>query len=96
MNEKKIFITILPKETTFLFNQKTNDKLTYIEKLQSKNKSVSTFGNGLNDPEAMAQSNVGITLSENIKVFSPARDAILDATKFNQIANYIYASKKAI
>ena len=94
--EKQYLETVLPKETTFLFNQKPNDKLTYVEKLQSKNKSVSMIGDGLNDAGALAQSNVGIALSENINVFSPACDAILDASKFNQIANYIYASKKAI
>ncbi len=94
--EKNYLENILPKETSFLFNQKPEDKLTYIAQLQAKKQNVIMIGDGLNDAGALAQSNVGIALSENINVFSPACDAILDASKFNQIGSYIKASKKAI
>ena len=94
--EKKYLEELLPKKTSFLFNQKPEDKLLYVEELQTKGEHVIMVGDGLNDAGALAQSNVGISLSENINVFSPACDAILDASKFNQIGNYIKASKKAI
>ncbi|WP_370407627.1 heavy metal translocating P-type ATPase [Tenacibaculum dicentrarchi] len=94
--EKKFLEDLLPKNTSFLFNQKPEDKLNYVENLQNKGESVIMIGDGLNDAGALAQSNVGISLSENINVFSPACDAILDASKFNEIGNYIKASKKAI
>ena len=54
------------------------------------------IGDGLNDAGALAQSDVGIAISENVNVFSPACDAILDASKFNQLYNYINVSKSAI
>ncbi len=94
--EKKYLEEVLPKEASFLFNQKPNDKLEYVEKLQKDKKSVIMIGDGLNDAGALAQSNVGIALSENINVFSPACDAILDASKFSEIGSYIKASKKAV
>ncbi|OSY88000.1 ATPase [Tenacibaculum holothuriorum] len=94
--EKQFLEELLPEKTSFLFNQKPEDKLKYVENLQTKDKQVVMIGDGLNDAGALAQSNVGIALSENINVFSPACDAILDASKFNQIGNYIKASKKAI
>ncbi|MEX6626182.1 heavy metal translocating P-type ATPase [Tenacibaculum salmonis] len=94
--EKKFLEDLLPKNTSFLFNQKPEDKLNYVEDLQNKGESVIMIGDGLNDAGALAQSNVGISLSENINVFSPACDAILDASKFNEISGYIKASKKAI
>ena len=86
----------LPKNTQLLFNQKPEDKLNYIARLQESGQKTAMIGDGLNDAGALAQSNVGISLSENINTFSPACDAILDASKFNQIASYINASKKAI
>ena len=94
--EKEYLSTRLPKKVNYLFNQKPEDKLAYIESLQKEGKKVMMIGDGLNDAGALAQSDVGISLSENINVFSPACDAILDATKFENIAMYLQVSKKAI
>ena len=86
----------LPKGTNLLFNQKPEDKLEVVADLQKKHQKVMMIGDGLNDAGALAKSDVGIALSENINVFSPACDGILDASKFNKIGAYILASKKAI
>ncbi|MCF6280110.1 MAG: heavy metal translocating P-type ATPase metal-binding domain-containing protein [Flavobacteriaceae bacterium] len=87
---------LLPSKTKLIFNQKPDDKLEYIKGLQSKSAKIMMVGDGLNDAGALAQSNVGISISENINVFSPACDAILDASKFDQLYSYIKASKSAI
>ncbi|MCB4798708.1 heavy metal translocating P-type ATPase [Neotamlana laminarinivorans] len=87
---------LLPSKTKLIFNQKPNDKLEYIKHHQNNGANVLMIGDGLNDAGALAQSNVGIAISENINVFSPACDAILDASKFNQLYHYIKASKVAI
>ncbi|PCJ95314.1 MAG: heavy metal translocating P-type ATPase [Flavobacteriaceae bacterium] len=94
--EKSRLEGLLPKGTLLLFNQKPKNKLEYIKALQEQNKKVLMVGDGLNDAGALAQSNVGIAISENVNVFSPACDGIMDASKFGQLHHYILASKKAM
>ncbi len=86
---------ILPKNTSLLFNQRPEDKLEYISGLQ-KHKNVLMVGDGLNDAGALAQSDVGISVSENINVFSPACDAILDASQLTKLPAFIKISKKSM
>lgn len=87
---------LLPSKTKLLFNQKPDDKLEYIKYHQTEGAKVLMVGDGLNDAGALAQSDVGVVISENINVFSPACDAILDASKFNHLYSYIKASKSAL
>jgi P-type Cu+ transporter len=94
--ERRILEKMLPVGTTMVFNQKPEDKLAYIEQLQNEGKNVMMIGDGLNDAGALAQSDVGLSISENVNVFSPACDGILDATQFKNIGFFMRYSKHAM
>lgn len=81
---------------TLFFKQKPQDKLNFISKEQKAGNHVLMIGDGLNDAGALRQSDVGIAISEDIKVFSPACDAILDASKFSQLSVFLKFSKTSL
>ena len=94
--ERTTLEQLLPKGTELIFNQKPEQKLEFIKNLQEKGKNVMMVGDGLNDAGALAQSNVGISISENVNVFSPACDAILDAGEFQKLNYFLKLSKNSI
>ena len=78
------------------FDQSPTDKYTQIDQLQKKGHQVSMIGDGLNDAGALKKSNVGIAVSDNINVFSPSCDAILDARQISRFDQLIDISLKSI
>ncbi|WP_396596828.1 heavy metal translocating P-type ATPase [Dokdonia sp. R86516] len=94
--ERTFLSQLLPDNATLLFNQKPGDKLDFIKNLQEQGKNVLMVGDGLNDAGALAQSHVGISISENVNVFSPACDGILDASKFTDIVTFLNLSHKGV
>lgn len=94
--EKPVLTKMLPKTTQMFFNQKPDSKMKLVEKIQSEDKKVAMIGDGLNDAGALKQANIGIAISENVNVFSPACDAIMDASQLYKLNLYVDISKKGI
>ncbi len=78
------------------FNQKPQDKMNFITDLQRQDKSVLMTGDGLNDSGAFMSSDVALSLADDIYHFSPAGDAILEASKFKNFHQYISFAQKSM
>ncbi|PQJ32344.1 ATPase [Nonlabens arenilitoris] len=94
--EKKHLKELLPSDVILKFNQQPEQKLNYIKDLQSQGARVMMVGDGLNDAGALAQSDVGISIAENVNVFTPACDAIMDASIIDRMDDVITLSRKAV
>jgi Cu+-exporting ATPase len=94
--EKFNLLKFFNKEDELLFNQSPEDKLNYIQSLQSSNTKVLMVGDGLNDAGALKKSDVGIAVTEDISSFSPACDAILDASNLRLLPKFLNYSQSAI
>ncbi|WP_224487955.1 heavy metal translocating P-type ATPase [Robertkochia flava] len=95
-SERENLEKLLPAGTRMFFEQKPDDKLEYIRFHQQEGSGIMMVGDGLNDAGALQQSDVGVAIAENVNVFSPACDAILDAEKLDALDGYLSASRKAV
>jgi Cu+-exporting ATPase len=95
-NEKEALIQYFTDESNLYFNQTPVDKLEKIKSLQSNKKTILMIGDGLNDAGALKQSDIGISVTENINSFSPACDGILESNSFNRLYDLIKFSKTSM
>lgn len=94
--EKQMLLKWFKDEKYLHFNMKPSDKLDYIKYLQENSKNVLMIGDGLNDAGALQQSQVGLTIADDIYNFSPACDGILESGRFQSLPEFFKLSKNAI
>jgi Cu+-exporting ATPase len=87
--ELKNLRNIFGTKAKLLFHQQPHEKLAYIKHLQQNGQSVLMIGDGLNDAAALRQSTVGIAITENTGNFTPASDAIMEASQLHLLFNFI-------
>lgn len=95
-SEKENLIEIFGKNASLHFNQKPVDKLNYVKALKQAGARVLMIGDGLNDAGALAESNTGISVAEDIHHFSPACDAILNSDQFKKLPDFLRLSRSGI
>ncbi len=83
-------------EDSMNFEQSPQDKMNFVKQLQIKGHNVLMAGDGLNDAGAFMQSNVAMSVADDIYHFSPAGDVIIEAGKFYLINNVIRFSKQSL
>jgi Cu+-exporting ATPase len=94
--EKQNLNKYFSAESPMLFGQSPEDKLNYIKSLQSNGDRIMMIGDGLNDAGALKQSNVGVTVSEDITNFSPSCDAIAESTGFSRLGSFMDFSRSTM
>ncbi len=93
---ERIMLSKLFDEENLHFDQMPSDKLRFIRSKQSKGKNVMMLGDGLNDAGALKQSNVGISVTEDVTSFSPACDIIMDANEFTKLGSFLSFAKSTM
>ena len=86
---------IFGKQAVLKFNQSPADKLNFIRELQVRGRKVMMVGDGLNDAGALKQADVGVAVVEQVGIFSPASDVILDAAELPRLARVLEFSRSA-
>jgi Cu+-exporting ATPase len=76
-----------------LFHQSPFDKLNFISGLQTAGQKVMMVGDGLNDAGALKQSNVGISVTDDTGVFTPACDGILIGRELQRLDQFLDLAK---
>jgi Cu+-exporting ATPase len=87
--ERENLSAIFNDNNRLLFNQSPHDKLNFIKELQDNSNAVLMIGDGLNDAGALKQSNVGISISEDINAFTPASDGIIYAEQLKILPKFL-------
>jgi len=87
-SEKELLKKYFDEDALF-FKQTPNDKLNFIKNLQQNGSNILMAGDGLNDAGAFIQSDVAMSVADDIYHFSPASDIIIEAKKFKNIYKVI-------
>ncbi|HET9054294.1 MAG TPA: HAD-IC family P-type ATPase, partial [Cyclobacteriaceae bacterium] len=91
--EKNSIAQVFGPATTLLFNQSPHDKLAYIRDLQVNGANVMMLGDGLNDAGALKQADVGIAVTDDTGIFTPACDGILHGSQVTQLDKMLSLAK---
>jgi Cu+-exporting ATPase len=90
---------MLGDKVPMLFEQHPDDKLRYIQQLQSDGHKVMMVGDGLNDAGALQKSDMGVAVTDQSHLFTPASDAIIEGAQlpiFNTLLAYGKKAKSII
>ena len=91
--EEHALRSLFGKDVKLKFKQSPTDKLAAISNMQKFDYRVAMIGDGLNDAGALNQAEVGISVAEDINNFTPASDAILQASSFGRLPEFFMLAR---
>jgi len=78
------------------FRQTPQDKLEFIRNLHYEKEHILMLGDGLNDAGALAASDVGIVVSDDLNNFVPACDAILSGERLTNLPRILRFARSSL
>lgn len=93
--EKMVLQQMFGEDVPMHFEQNPDDKLKYIQVLQSNGKHVMMVGDGLNDAGALQKADLGIAVTDQSHLFTPASDAIIEGEQLPYLHQLLQYGKKA-
>jgi Cu+-exporting ATPase len=94
-SEEQRMREVFPLPIDLRFNQDPHDKMNYVSDLQRQGRRVVMLGDGLNDSGALKQSQVGIAITDDTGIFTPACDGILQGSQLAHFNSFLRLSKSA-
>ena len=92
-SDKNYLKEIFPINTKLYFNQTAYDKLEEVKIKQKEGNVVMMVGDGLNDSGALAQSDVGVAITDNTNNFTPASDIIFSGNQISKLPGMLSFAK---
>lgn len=87
---------IFEQKHGLFFNRLPHEKKEFIRKLKSEGAVTAMIGDGLNDAAALKESDLGISVADDVFRFAPASDAILAADGFSDLPGFFQFSKSVL
>lgn len=94
-HERSRLQKIFGAQARLSFQQRPEQKLQVIQRLQEEGRNVLMVGDGLNDAGALKQADVGVTVSDDINSFSPACDGILAGDRLSRLAHIMKVARSS-
>ena len=91
----EVFKKLCETKNVCILSGDNDGEMPYLKKILPPNSEI-LFNQKPEDKLELAQSDVGVSVSENINVFSPACDGILDAERFAELPKFLLLTNKTM
>jgi Cu+-exporting ATPase len=94
-SERERMKAVFPESVDLRFEQSPYDKMDYISRQQFQGDKILMLGDGLNDSGALKQADVGLAVTDDTGVFTPACDGILEGRQLQHLDAFLKLSRNA-